>query len=151
VKISFNRKSIWNDKNEDANINKEYLQTNETGKSNIRNPEKKSGYCDSSLSDAKNNNSLPLETKINFEVCFVCKKLISEEIKKAERRWNLNTNQSMCTNCYERKSKEFQKINNYCNECNKKLGFIRYNPKPVWAMKGQLCRSCWDSKNSTFK
>jgi hypothetical protein len=77
--------------------------------------------------------------------------IISGEIKKPEWKWNLGNSKPMCSDCYERKSKEYEKISNYCNECNKKLRFIRYNPKPLWGIKGQLCRTCWDLKNSAFK
>ncbi len=136
MKIPFKRKSPHTSKGEDASPNKEYFQPNETVESNKSNPVK---------------NSHPINSEANYQICFACKKMISGEIKKPEWRWNLSTSQPMCIQCYERKSKEYEKINNYCNECNKKLGFIRYNPKPLWGIKGQLCRTCWDLKNSTFK
>lgn len=150
MKIPFKRKSARYNKNEAVDINKENFQSDETGESNISNPGKKSEYSKSPLSVDESNNSTPIKSRSNLQVCFACKKLISGEIKRPEWRWNLDTSQPMCIDCYERKSEEFEKINNYCNGCNKKLGFIRYNPKPLWAIKGQLCRSCWDSKNSTF-
>ena len=136
MKIPFKRKSSRSNKEEDIDTSKEYFQPNETVESNISNPVK---------------NSHPIKSETNYQICFVCNNLISGEIKKPEWRWNLNTSQPMCIECYERKSKEYEKINNYCNGCNKKLGFIRYNPKPLWGIKGQLCRTCWDLKNSTFK
>jgi len=150
LKIPFKRKSARYNENEAADINKENFQSNETGESNISNPEKKSKYSKSSLSVDESNNSTPIKSRSNWQVCSACKNLISGEIKRPEWRWNMDTSQPMCIDCYERKFEEFEKINNYCNVCNKKLGFIRYNPKPLWAIKGQLCRSCWDSKNSTF-
>ncbi len=136
MKIPFKRKSALSNKEKDIAANNENLQPNETVESNNSNPVK---------------NSHPIKSETNHQICFVCKNLISSEIKKPEWKWNLNTSQSMCVECYERKSKEYEKINNYCNICNKKLGFIRYNPKPLWGINGQLCRPCWDSKNSTFK
>ena len=136
MKIPFKRKSSRSSKEEDVDTNKEYFQPNETVESNISNPVK---------------NSHPINSEANYQICFACNNMISGEIKKPEWRWNLNTSQPMCIECYERKSKEYEKINNYCNECNKKLGFIRYNPKPLWGIKGQLCRTCWDLKNSNFK
>ena len=136
MRIPFNRKSTPSNEKEDADANKEKFQSNQTGDSNISRSVK---------------NSRPSESGANYQVCFACKNLISGEIKKPEWKWNLNSSQSLCNDCYEKKSKEYEKINNYCNECNKKLGFIRYNPKPLWGMKGQLCRICWDLKNSTFK
>lgn len=30
--------------------------------------------------------------------------------------------------------------------CQKKLGFVRYNPKKEWDIKGQLCKECYDKK-----
>ncbi len=136
MKIPFKRKSALSRKEVDIDTNKEYFQSNHTAGSNNNNPVK---------------NSHPMKSKTNSQICLVCKNLISGEIKKPEWKWNLSTNQSMCIECYERKSKEYEKLINYCNECNKKLGFIRYNPKPLWGMNGQLCRTCWDIKNSTFK
>jgi hypothetical protein len=136
LKIPFRKKSPHSNKEEDMDTNMQYFQSNEKGSSNIGNSLK---------------NSPPTKSKTNYQTCFLCKNLISGEIKKPEWRWNLNTNQALCTKCYERKSKEYEKVNNYCNECNKKLGFIRYNPKPLWGMNGQLCRTCWDLKNFTFK
>ena len=142
MKIPFRRKSARSNKEEDTDTNKDidtnkiYSQPNETVKSNISNSVK---------------NSYPMKTETNYQVCIVCKNLISGEFKKPEWKWNLDTTQPMCNQCYERKSKEYEKINNYCYECNKKLGFIRYNPKPLWCISGHLCRSCWDIKNSTFK
>ena len=109
--------------------------------SNISNIREKMSHPSDEISRIRKTNKFAL----------LCKNLISGEIKKPEWRWNLNSSQQMCFECYERKSKEYEKINNYCNECSKKLGFIRYNPNPLWAIKGQLCRTCWDSKNSTFK
>ena len=135
MKIPFKRKSANSNKEVDIDTNKEYFQSNHTAGSN-NNPVK---------------NSHPMKSKTNSQICLMCKNLISGEIKKPEWKWNLTTDQSMCIECYERKSKEYEKLINYCNECNKKLGFIRYNPKPLWGMNGQLCRTCWDIKNSTFK
>ena len=32
--------------------------------------------------------------------------------------------------------------------CGSKLGFIRYNPKNRWKIKGQLCKKCWDTQKA---
>jgi hypothetical protein len=53
----------------------------------------------------------------------------------------------LCSDCYAKKGYEFERRINFCNSCSKKLGFIRYNPKPKWKMTGQMCKNCWDSKN----
>ena len=136
MKIPFKRKLAHSDDGKASNLNKEVLKDNEQGESNINNTV---------------NNSQPIKSETNHPICFMCKEKISSEIKKPEWKWNLNTIQPMCIVCYESKSKEYEKIINYCNECNKRLGFIRYNPKPLWGVNGQLCRACWDLKNSTFK
>ena len=136
MKIPFWRKSIDSNKGEEGFISKENFQPNEKVESKNSTPTE---------------NMDPINFETNYQICIMCKKIISGETKKPEWKWNLNTSQSICIECYERKSKEYEKISNYCNQCNKKLGFIRYNPKPLWGLKGQLCRSCWDLKNSTFK
>jgi len=28
------------------------------------------------------------------------------------------------------------------------MGFIRYNPKGDWKIKGQLCKDCWNSQKA---
>ena len=136
MKIPFKRKLAPSNDGKALNLNKEHLKDNVQLESNINNTV---------------DNSNPINSETNYQICFMCKKIISSEIKKPEWKWNLNTIQPMCIVCYERKSKEYEKIINYCNECNKRLGFIRYNPKPLWGVNGQLCRACWDLKNSTFK
>jgi hypothetical protein len=136
VKIPFKRKSSRSSKEEGVDTSKAYFRPNEIVGSNISNPVK---------------NPHPIKSDANYQICFECNNIISGEIKKPEWRWNLNTSQPMCIVCFERKSEEYEKINNYCNGCRKKLGFIRYNPKPLWDIKGQLCRTCWDLENSNFK
>ena len=37
---------------------------------------------------------------------------------------------------------------NFCGICGTKLGFIRYNPKNNWKIKGQLCKNCWDAQKT---
>ena len=134
MKIPFRLKSTRSNKREELSISNENFQPNKRMESNNRTPGK---------------NIPPLNFGTNYQICFMCKKIIAGESKKPEWKWNLDTSQSMCVQCYERKSKEYEKIRNCCNQCNKKLGFIRYNPKPLWGINGQLCRSCWDLKNST--
>ena len=55
----------------------------------------------------------------------------------------------LCQTCYDKKETGYQKKLNFCKVCNKKMGFIRYNPKPVWNIDGQICRQCWDEQNKT--
>lgn len=136
MRIPFKKKTGGSDNGKEEDINGENFRPNNDAKSNTNASEK----------NIHSNNS-----ESYYQICFMCKKIISGESKKPEWRWNLDNAQPMCIECYERKSMEYEKITNYCNGCNKKLGFVRYNPKPLWGIKGQLCRSCWDLKNSTFK
>jgi hypothetical protein len=53
----------------------------------------------------------------------------------------------LCPQCYDKSEAEFTRKLNFCAICSKKIGFIRYNPKPKWAIDGQLCRRCWDERN----
>jgi hypothetical protein len=66
-------------------------------------------------------------------------------------QWNLDTNLILCKRCYSLKSKEYEKRINYCAVCGNKMSFVRYNPKPMWKIDGQLCRRCWDNSNTRWK
>ena len=81
--------------------------------------------------------------------CAICKKELTLEIDKNKPRWqwNIESGSMLCKNCYDSKEAQYDKILNFCAICNKKIGFIRYNPKPKWEIEGQLCRECWDKKN----
>lgn len=87
----------------------------------------------------------------NEDICNRCKEKLSEEWKKPNWKWNLDKGIKFCLNCYEIKEKEHENIMNYCIICDSKLKFLRYNPKPEWKIKGQLCRKCWDYKNAEYK
>lgn len=82
-------------------------------------------------------------------VCSFCRCEIKANGVQANWKWNLQPNTLLCAECYTKKGNEYEKIINFCNSCQKKLGFIRYNPKPIWKMSGQMCRKCWDSKNTS--
>lgn len=78
--------------------------------------------------------------------CFMCHKIIDEEKKKKARwQWGLESDVFLCEKCYDQKELEYQTKVNFCVKCGKKIGFIRYNPKPQWKIDGQLCRKCWDT------
>ena len=93
----------------------------------------------------------PKEEKIEDAICHRCKEKIEEEWKEPHWKWNLDKNTKLCTKCYGAKEMEYEKLTNYCVVCNSKLKFIRYNPKPEWRLRGQLCRMCWDSQNHKYK
>jgi len=54
----------------------------------------------------------------------------------------------LCKTCFDNKEGDFKTKKEFCSICNKKMGFIRYNPKPEWKVKGQLCRTCWDEQKA---
>jgi hypothetical protein len=84
-------------------------------------------------------------------ICHHCKEKIDEEWKEPHWKWNLDKNIKFCMKCYGTKEIEYEKLMNYCVVCSSKLKFIRYNPKPEWKLRGQLCRMCWDSQNRKYK
>ena len=111
-------------------------------------------------------NSSRLETNDEFQVskdpkdeeeqeeeviCHQCKEKIEEGWKEPHWKWNLDKNTKFCTKCYGIKEIEYEKLMNYCVVCSSKLKFIRYNPKPEWKLRGQLCRVCWDYQNNKHK
>ncbi|MEO9319552.1 MAG: hypothetical protein ABI361_02655 [Nitrososphaera sp.] len=90
------------------------------------------------------------EQEVQPELCALCRQEIEEGTgKKARWQWNLDAGAVVCDSCFDSKESEYEKAVNYCSVCNVKMGFVRYNPKPAWKLKGQLCRKCWDQRNST--
>jgi hypothetical protein len=85
--------------------------------------------------------------------CYLCNTVIALDTdkKKPEWKWNMNAETVLCPRCYEKMEADFDKKLNFCAICNKKMGFIRYNPKPKWRIDGQLCRRCWDEQNVMSK
>ncbi|HEX5519051.1 MAG TPA: hypothetical protein VFX18_01280 [Candidatus Nitrosocosmicus sp.] len=82
------------------------------------------------------------------ERCNNCKEKVENDWKKPNWKWNMDKDTKLCLKCYSSKEKEYEKLLNYCAICNSKLKFFRYNPKPRWKLKGQLCRKCWDLQNN---
>ena len=87
MKIPFKRKLAPSNDGKALNLNKEHLKDNVQVESNINNTV---------------DNSNPINSETNYLICFMCKEKISSEIKKPEWKWNLNTIQHMCIECYER-------------------------------------------------
>jgi hypothetical protein len=111
-----------------------------------------------SNSDKENKLNLQEETEDgkgidseNEDICNRCKENLGDEWKKPHWKWNMDKNIKFCFNCYKIKETEYEKLKNYCIVCESKLKFYRYNPRPEWKIKGQLCRKCWDFKNITYK
>jgi hypothetical protein len=82
--------------------------------------------------------------------CGICKTEIASHADKYKTRWqwNLEAGTRLCKSCYDKKEAEYDKKLNFCSLCNAKLGLFRYNPKPAWHVEGQLCRQCWDNRNT---
>jgi NADH pyrophosphatase NudC (nudix superfamily) len=85
------------------------------------------------------------------EICIYCKEKLVDEGKRPHWKWNMDRDTRFCPKCYSIKETEYEKLMSNCSVCNSRLNFIRYNPKPEWKLKGQLCRKCWDSQNFKFK
>jgi hypothetical protein len=86
--------------------------------------------------------------RIRENTCSLCNKFIESDKKHPRWQWNMESDAVLCNDCYLEKEKEYMETLNFCSNCNKKLGFVRYNPKPAWKVNGQLCRQCWDRLNS---
>lgn len=86
--------------------------------------------------------------RIKDNTCSLCNKLIESDRKHPRWQWNMESDAVLCNNCYLEKEKEYMERLNFCSACKKKLGFVRYNPKPAWKVNGQLCRQCWDRLNT---
>jgi hypothetical protein len=86
----------------------------------------------------------------NQNQCFICHNIIEHEKKKKARwQWGMDNDIFLCEKCYVQKEQDYQTKANFCVKCGKKIGFIRYNPKPKWKIDGQLCRKCWDTINDS--
>ena len=70
-----------------------------------------------------------------------------DQKKNPRWQWALENDIALCEKCYNQKELDYQNKINFCLKCGKKIGFIRYNPKPKWKIDGQLCRKCWDTMN----
>jgi hypothetical protein len=89
----------------------------------------------------------------DFGNCSTCgKQFVSKSEKNQPRwQWNMEPGTMLCKSCHKKKEADYQKKLNLCAVCDKKMGFIRYNPKPKWKVDGQLCRQCWDEQNQIRK
>lgn len=101
--------------------------------------------------EGKENKNNDVDNGEEIDKCIGCNDILTEEHKKPHWKWNLNNNGNFCLKCYDIKEKEYEKLINFCAVCDSKLKFLRYNPKPEWKIKGQLCRKCWDTQNTKFK
>ncbi len=168
MKCSIKKRIISNIKNryiksQDISLeNKPPSQSNEENKGEIKKTTdnntveiKKAEFLGNS-SGSKTNEELqmgkdPKEEKEEEVICHHCKEKIEEDWKEPHWKWNRDKNTKFCMKCYGTKEIEYEKLMNYCVVCSSKLKFIRYNPKPEWKLRGQLCRMCWDSQNRKHK
>jgi hypothetical protein len=86
--------------------------------------------------------------KIKENTCCLCNKFIESGKKHSRWQWNMDSDAILCNDCYLAKEEEYMERVKFCSSCSKKLGFVRYNPKPAWKVNGQLCRQCWDRLNA---
>jgi hypothetical protein len=90
------------------------------------------------------------KNKQKQDKCFICHNILDKEKKKKARwQWGMENDIFLCEKCYIQKEQDYQTKLNFCVKCGKKIGFIRYNPKPKWKIDGQLCRKCWDTINAS--
>jgi hypothetical protein len=82
--------------------------------------------------------------------CAICRKEISqdEDRIKAKWQWEMESGSFVCKDCFAKKDAEYNKKLNFCASCNGRLGRFFYHPKPAWKIEGNLCRRCWDERNS---
>jgi hypothetical protein len=142
-------KEIFEDKNK-KEVVKEKLDQQKQINSIEQNPS-----LQSQLNNESNNKVIPKEEEqshmILEEICANCKEKLDNEWRKPNWKWNMDRDIKLCLKCYSLKEKEHDKLLNFCALCDSKLKFFRYNPKPAWKIKGQLCRKCWDLKNNQYK
>lgn len=87
------------------------------------------------------------EFALKKDVCAICKGDPGDIALKPRWQWNMELGSVLCQTCFNNKDADFNKKLEFCIICNRKMGFVRYNPKPAWKIDGQMCRSCWDSRN----
>jgi hypothetical protein len=179
LKFSF-KKKISLDKNKDKiQLSKSFLNTHSptegTNEQHTDNPIEETGKDNKNNNNTSNNEKIikdnPLSNKITKNIvddnedkkdneeglgvdeyiCNRCKEKLDTEGKRPHWKWNFDRNLRFCKKCYKIQEVDYEKSVNYCVTCNSKLGFIRYNPKPKWKIKGQLCRKCWDNKNNKYE
>lgn len=82
--------------------------------------------------------------------CAVCARELrsDEDRNKPKWQWEMESASLLCKNCYEKRDANYNKRINFCASCNGKLGMFFYHPKPAWKIEGNLCRRCWDERNS---
>lgn len=89
-----------------------------------------------------------LRQEEEHDICAMCGKEIAGEVQKPKWQWEMEQGTLLCKPCFQQKDAGYIKKANFCAICNGKLGMFYYHPKPAWRIEGNLCRKCWDSKNS---
>ncbi len=97
----------------------------------------------------ENQQELKEQERMKENCCSLCNTFIESDKKKPKWQWNMESDIVLCPDCYNKRQNEYERRINFCASCNKKLGFVRYNPKPKWNIGGQLCKQCWDELNRT--
>ncbi|HEX2014104.1 MAG TPA: hypothetical protein VLA68_02645 [Nitrososphaera sp.] len=87
------------------------------------------------------------------DTCAICRKEITSDAdrNKPKWQWEMESGLLVCKSCYAKKDDNYSKKMNSCSVCNGRLGMFYYHPKPTWNIEGNLCRKCWDDRNSRGK
>lgn len=80
--------------------------------------------------------------------CAICKAELGDIAVKPRWQWEMESGSLLCQPCFNKKDADYSKKLNFCAVCGAKIGFVRYNPKPAWKIQGQVCRKCWDGRNT---
>ena len=98
-----------------------------------------------SNSDKENKLTLQEETEDgkgidseNEDICNRCKENLGDDWKKPHWKWNMDKNTKFCFNCYKTKEREYEKLINYCVECDSKLKFYRIQSSTRVENKGTI-------------
>ena len=83
-------------------------------------------------------------------ICTICKKPTKHK-HKAKKEWYVES--PLCGDCYVTKMQEQYdgSVKSFCGQCKiKKKVTELWEPRWQWDMKGLLCKTCFDKKESYF-
>lgn len=83
-------------------------------------------------------------------ICTICKKPTKHK-HKAKKEWYVES--PLCGDCYISKMQEQYdgNVKSFCDTCKmKKKVSELWEPRWQWDMKGLLCKTCFDKKESDF-
>jgi len=83
-------------------------------------------------------------------ICTICKKPTKHK-HKAKKEWYIES--PLCGDCYISKMQEQYdgNVKSFCDACKIKKNVSElWEPRWQWDMKGLLCKTCFDKKESDF-